>query len=182
MLNWSSSGLQWRSCKEFGHVWINFRNGSVLQLGEKQLFPCHWARQCPVMTHSLNQTGEEKLQAIFIPVISVLSEFKAGSCCGHIKQDQNCPTGNLFFCFCSTCRDRSSFRYGSNRRCPWGVDKNQNVSNLWLYLTGMFQRLDKLRKNAFASVILFGTNNDSSISGIWVFRGQELAFTVSIRF
>lgn len=44
---------------------------------------------------------------------------------------------------------------------------------------GMFQRLDKLRKNAFASVILFGTNNDSSISGIWVFRGQELAFTVS---
>ncbi|KAL7978337.1 hypothetical protein Chor_014876 [Crotalus horridus] len=33
-------------------------------------------------------------------------------------------------------------------------------------ITGMFQRLDKLRKNAFASVILFGTNNDSSISGL----------------
>ncbi|XP_006885964.1 PREDICTED: elongation factor 1-gamma-like [Elephantulus edwardii] len=32
-------------------------------------------------------------------------------------------------------------------------------------LTGMFQRLDKLRKNAFASVILFGTHNSSSISG-----------------
>uniref|UniRef100_A0A7N6AD58 Elongation factor 1-gamma n=1 Tax=Anabas testudineus TaxID=64144 RepID=A0A7N6AD58_ANATE len=46
-------------------------------------------------------------------------------------------------------------------------------------ITGMFQRLDKLRKNAFASVILFGTNNDSSISGIWVFRGQDLAFTLS---
>ncbi|XP_028272753.1 elongation factor 1-gamma-like [Parambassis ranga] len=46
-------------------------------------------------------------------------------------------------------------------------------------ITGMFQRLDKLRKNAFASVILFGTNNDSSISGIWIFRGQELAFTLS---
>ncbi|XP_066843430.1 LOW QUALITY PROTEIN: elongation factor 1-gamma-like [Anser cygnoides] len=46
-------------------------------------------------------------------------------------------------------------------------------------ITGMFQRLDKLRKNAFASVILFGTNNDSSISGVWVFRGQELAFTLS---
>lgn len=42
----------------------------------------------------------------------------------------------------------------------------------------MFQRLDKLRKNAFASVILFGTNNSSSISGVWVFRGQELAFPV----
>ncbi|XP_023653286.1 elongation factor 1-gamma [Paramormyrops kingsleyae] len=46
-------------------------------------------------------------------------------------------------------------------------------------ITGMFQRLDKLRKNAFGSVILFGTNNDSSISGIWVFRGQDLAFTLS---
>lgn len=46
-------------------------------------------------------------------------------------------------------------------------------------ITGMFQRLDKLRKNAFASVILFGTNNSSSISGVWVFRGQELAFPLS---
>lgn len=46
-------------------------------------------------------------------------------------------------------------------------------------ITGMFQRLDKLRKNGFASVILFGGNNDSSISGIWIFRGQELAFPLS---
>ncbi|KAK2511857.1 hypothetical protein Q9966_016541, partial [Columba livia] len=45
-------------------------------------------------------------------------------------------------------------------------------------ITGMFQRLDKLRKNAFASVILFGTDHDSSISGIWLFRGHELAFTL----
>uniref|UniRef100_A0A8C1ZUI1 Elongation factor 1-gamma-like n=2 Tax=Cyprinus carpio TaxID=7962 RepID=A0A8C1ZUI1_CYPCA len=52
-------------------------------------------------------------------------------------------------------------------------------STLSLFSSGMFQRLDKLRKNAFASVILFGTNNDSCISGIWVFRGQELAFTLS---
>ncbi|XP_061690285.1 elongation factor 1-gamma isoform X1 [Syngnathoides biaculeatus] len=46
-------------------------------------------------------------------------------------------------------------------------------------ISGMFQRLDKLRKNAFASVLLFGTNNNSCISGIWVFRGQNLAFTLS---
>uniref|UniRef100_A0A8C5ABQ8 Eukaryotic translation elongation factor 1 gamma n=1 Tax=Gadus morhua TaxID=8049 RepID=A0A8C5ABQ8_GADMO len=46
-------------------------------------------------------------------------------------------------------------------------------------ISGMFQRLDRLRKNAFASVILFGTNNDSCISGIWVFRGQELVFPLS---
>merc|ERR1712045_1074313 len=41
---------------------------------------------------------------------------------------------------------------------------------------GMFQRLDKLNKNAFASVCLFGEDNNSSISGIWVFKGHELAF------
>merc|ERR1712243_427713 len=44
---------------------------------------------------------------------------------------------------------------------------------------GMFQRLDKLNKNAFASVCLFGQNNDSTISGIWVFKGQQLAFELS---
>ncbi|KAF8771881.1 Elongation factor 1-gamma like protein [Argiope bruennichi] len=44
---------------------------------------------------------------------------------------------------------------------------------------GMFQRLDKMRKNAFASVCLFGEDNNSTISGIWVWRGHELAFTLS---
>jgi elongation factor 1-gamma len=46
-------------------------------------------------------------------------------------------------------------------------------------ITGMFQRLDKLRKNAFASVCLFGEDNNSTISGIWIWRGQDLAFTLS---
>jgi len=41
---------------------------------------------------------------------------------------------------------------------------------------GMFQRLEKFKKNAFASCALFGENNNSTISGIWVWRGQELAF------
>lgn len=43
---------------------------------------------------------------------------------------------------------------------------------------GMFQRLEKLKKNAFASVCLFGTDNNSTISGIWIWRGHELAFTL----
>lgn len=47
------------------------------------------------------------------------------------------------------------------------------------FFPGMYQRLDKMRKNAFASMILFGTDNDSTISGIWVWRGQNLAFEVS---
>lgn len=45
--------------------------------------------------------------------------------------------------------------------------------------TGMFQRLEKLRKNAFASVVVSGVDNNNTISGIWIMRGQELAFTVS---
>lgn len=45
-------------------------------------------------------------------------------------------------------------------------------------ISGMFQRLEKLKKNAFASMILFGTDNESTISGIWVWRGHELAFTL----
>ena len=44
---------------------------------------------------------------------------------------------------------------------------------------GMFQRLDSMRKNAFASVCLFGENNKSTISGIWIWRGQELVFGLS---
>ncbi|KAK6641979.1 hypothetical protein RUM44_013702 [Polyplax serrata] len=46
-------------------------------------------------------------------------------------------------------------------------------------ITGMYQRLDKMRKNAFASVCLFGTDNDNTISGIWVWRGQNLAFELT---
>ncbi|VDK53207.1 unnamed protein product [Anisakis simplex] len=44
---------------------------------------------------------------------------------------------------------------------------------------GMFQRLEKLKKHAFGSVCLFGTDNNSSISGIWVWPGQQLAFPLS---
>ncbi|XP_035213371.1 elongation factor 1-gamma-like, partial [Stegodyphus dumicola] len=46
-------------------------------------------------------------------------------------------------------------------------------------ISGMFQRLDKLRTNAFGSVLLFGEDNNSSISGICLWRGHELAFKLS---
>ncbi|VDN04358.1 unnamed protein product [Thelazia callipaeda] len=46
-------------------------------------------------------------------------------------------------------------------------------------ISGMFQRLEKLKKYAFASVCLFGTDNNSTISGVWIWRGQDLAFTLS---
>lgn len=47
------------------------------------------------------------------------------------------------------------------------------TSNL---VSGMFQRLEKLRKYAFASMLILGENNNNQIEGIWVLRGQELAF------
>lgn len=47
-------------------------------------------------------------------------------------------------------------------------------------VSGMFQRLEKLKKTAFASVCIFGKDKAESISGIWIFRGQELAFSVSV--
>ncbi|XP_078389457.1 elongation factor 1-gamma-like [Cetorhinus maximus] len=46
-------------------------------------------------------------------------------------------------------------------------------------ITGLFQRLDGLRKHSFASVILFGTDCDSSISGIWILRGKQLISELS---
>jgi len=46
-------------------------------------------------------------------------------------------------------------------------------------ITGMFQRLDKLNKNAFASMGLFGKSRNSQIQGIWIWRGTELAFKLS---
>jgi len=46
-------------------------------------------------------------------------------------------------------------------------------------IAGMYQRLEKMRKNAFASCCLFGEDNNSTISGIWIWRGQELAFSLS---
>ncbi|XP_021913241.1 elongation factor 1-gamma [Zootermopsis nevadensis] len=58
-------------------------------------------------------------------------------------------------------------------------DELQKVFMSCNLITGMYQRLDKMRKNAFGSVCLFGTDNDSSISGIWIWRGQGLAFELS---
>ncbi len=48
-------------------------------------------------------------------------------------------------------------------------------------VSGMLQRLDKLRKNAFASIVILGKDDDNSIEGVWLLRGQELAFKVRPR-
>lgn len=47
------------------------------------------------------------------------------------------------------------------------------TSNL---IGGMFQRIEKLRKNAFASMAVWGENKNNTIAGVWLWKGQELAF------
>merc|ERR1711976_177375 len=44
---------------------------------------------------------------------------------------------------------------------------------------GMFQRLDKLRKYGFGTMCVMGKDNDNTISGVWFWRGQDLAFDLS---
>lgn len=46
-------------------------------------------------------------------------------------------------------------------------------------VSGMYQRLDKMRKAAFASMCVFGEDNKNAIAGVWVWRGQGLAFELS---
>jgi len=46
-------------------------------------------------------------------------------------------------------------------------------------VAGMFQRLEKLRKNAFASMCVFGENNNNTIAGVWIWRGHGLAFELA---
>jgi elongation factor 1-gamma len=50
------------------------------------------------------------------------------------------------------------------------------TSNL---VNGMFQRLDRLRKHGFGSMCIFGEDYKNTISGVWFWRGQDLAFTLS---
>jgi len=59
---------------------------------------------------------------------------------------------------------------------------NSELSKVFMscnLIMGMFQRLDKMRKNAFASVCLFGGDNNSTISGVWFWKGPDLAFELS---
>jgi len=59
---------------------------------------------------------------------------------------------------------------------PEELDQIFKTCNL---IGGMFQRLEKLRKNAFGSMCVFGEDKNNTIAGVWVWRGQGLAFELS---
>ena len=60
---------------------------------------------------------------------------------------------------------------------PEDLKKIFMASNL---VSGMMQRIEKLRKYAFASVLILGVDSNIAIEGVWVLRGQELAFNVRV--
>jgi len=45
------------------------------------------------------------------------------------------------------------------------------------YIGGVIQRLDSFRKYGFASMCVFGENNNNFISGVFLVRGQDLPFS-----
>jgi len=51
------------------------------------------------------------------------------------------------------------------------LDKVFKTSNL---IGGFFQRLEKLHKYAFGSMIIFGEEPSLEVGGVWVLRGQEI--------
>ncbi|KAH9489445.1 Elongation factor 1-gamma [Bulinus truncatus] len=66
----------------------------------------------------------------------------------------------------------------------WYCEYTQNLQGKMSFMVsnlveGMFQRLDKFRKNAFGSMIVFGESKNNSIAGLWFWRYPELAFPLS---
>lgn len=61
------------------------------------------------------------------------------------------------------------YKYGDEIEVPF------MASNL---IRGFFQRIDKMRKNAFGCQAVFGgeKQGDLEISGVWFWKGQGLAF------
>jgi len=61
----------------------------------------------------------------------------------------------------------------------WFSDYKYNDELTQLFKTsnlvgGFLQRLDKLRKYGFGSILIFGEEGSFQISGVWLFRGLEV--------
>jgi len=60
----------------------------------------------------------------------------------------------------------------------WATYKyNHELSKVFMtnnLITGLFQRLEKLHKYAFGSVVIFGDEPNLEIRAVWVFRGQGI--------
>lgn len=66
----------------------------------------------------------------------------------------------------------------------WYCEYKYNSELAKIFMTcnligGFFQRVEKLRKNAFGSMCIFGEDYKNSISGVWFWKGPKLAFELS---
>jgi hypothetical protein len=69
----------------------------------------------------------------------------------------------------------------AQQACQADYQYNDELQKIFMssnLIGGMFQRIEKMRKYAFGSVAVFGEDNSNVISGIWVWRGQDLIFPV----
>ena len=44
----------------------------------------------------------------------------------------------------------------------------------------MYQRLEKMMRNAFSVMSIFGVDGNNTIAGVWLWKGQDLAFKVCV--
>ncbi len=56
---------------------------------------------------------------------------------------------------------------------PEDLSKVFMTSNL---IGGMFQRIEKLRKNSFSNMGVYGVDGQNTIAGVWFWKGQDLVF------
>jgi len=62
-------------------------------------------------------------------------------------------------------------------KCNYKYNDELNMDFMASNLVGgMYQRIEKLRKHAFASMCVAGVTRDLNITGLWFWRGQTLAF------
>jgi len=71
--------------------------------------------------------------------------------------------------------------FDKDRYSLWYCEYTEDLSDCLTFQTcnlvsGMLQRLEKLRKHAFAAMGIFGENKKNSIAGVWMWMGQGLAF------
>jgi len=70
--------------------------------------------------------------------------------------------------------DKSAY---SMWRCEYKFPQELTQVFMTLNLvTGMYQRLDRMRKHSFGVMAVFGVKNDNTIAGYFIWRGPELAF------
>ncbi len=65
----------------------------------------------------------------------------------------------------------------------WKCKYAEDLSSMKIFMcsnlvSGMIQRLEKLRKTAFASILILGEDNKADIEGVWVMRGQKPFYEV----